>query len=137
MLVVPVSELGFIGVVDKESRSGIQNFSEGDGHLLDLMAQQAGSALSNARLYRNMVEEKNLNQSILGSIADGLVTTDLAGKIVRVNPAALRIFSDEEDFLGRSSVKFFELYGCERIAEAVSLSLSDGSERRVENEQAE
>ena len=137
MLVVPVSDLGFIGVVDKESRSGIQSFTEGDGHLLDLMAQQAGSALANARLYRNMVEEKNLTQSILGSIADGLVSTDLAGKIVRVNPAALRIFSDEEDFLGRSSVKFFELYGCERIAQAVSLSLSDGRERRIENEQGE
>ncbi len=135
MLVVPVSNLGFIGVVDKESRSGIQSFTEGDGHLLDLMAQQAGSALANARLYRNMVEEKNLNQSILGSIADGLVSTDLDGKIVRVNPAALRIFSDEEDFVGRSSVKFFELYGCERIAQAVSSSLGDGRERRVENEQ--
>ena len=137
MLVVPVSALGFIGVVDKESRSGIQSFTEGDGHLLDLMAQQAGSALANARLYRNMVEEKNLTQSILGSIADGLVSTDLAGKIVRVNPAALRIFSDEEDFLGRSSVRLFELCGCERIAQAVGLSLSDGRERRVENEQGE
>ena len=136
MLVVPVSRQGFIGVVDKESRSGIQGFTEADGHLLELMAQQAGSALANARLYRTMVEEKNLTQSILGSIADGLVSTDLAGKIVRVNPAALRIFAEEEDFVGRSSVRFFELCGCERIAEAVRLSLGDGRERRIENEQS-
>jgi len=135
MLVVPVGEEGFVGVIDKETRQGVQAFSDVDGHLLELTCRQAGTALANARLYRSMVEEKNLNQSIVSSIANGVVSTNLDGLIVRVNPAVERIFHDEITYVGSSCPDLFELYGCPAIADAIRASLEDGKGRDIDAEQ--
>jgi len=134
LLVVPVGKAGFFGVVDKETRQGVRAFSETDGHLLELACQQAGTALANARLYRRMVEEKNLNQSIVSSIANGVISTNLEGTIVRVNPTVERIFGEGIFFIGTSCSQLFERHGCSHLATAVRSSLEDGKERYVEAE---
>ena len=134
MLVVAMGSLGAIGVVDKETRHGVEAFNEDDGHLLELMARQAGTALANARLYRTMMNERNLTQSIVRSIADGLISTDLQGMMVGVNPKVEKIFQEEEVFVGRSCARLFERNGCRRIAAAVRDSLRDGRERQVGGE---
>ena len=135
-LVVPLQNLGVLGVVDKESREGILDFGEPDAHLLELMGQQAGSALANARLYRDILEVKNYNQNILSSIGSGVISTDLKGRIVQANPSAARIFGDGGVPLGKSCSRFFRLCGCKGIAEAVAASLLDGEDRPVEGEVA-
>ena len=135
-VIAPVGELGLLGVVDKESRQGIQPFSEADVHLLELLGQQAGAALANARLYKNILEVKNTNQNILSSIGDGVISTDLEGRIVQVNLSVIeRIFRGIRVPIGRSCARFFRQRGCTRIAEAVNLSLQDGESRRVDGEQ--
>ena len=134
--VVPVGDLGFLGVVDKESRKGVQPFSEADAHLLELVGQQAGAALANARLYRSVLEVRNYNQNILSSIGSGVISTDLQGRIVHVNSSGTRIFGGGEALHGKSAVRFFRQCGCRGIAEAVEASLRDGEERQVDNEQA-
>lgn len=98
VLITPVGTSGFIGVVDKESRQGLQPFSDGDGRLLQVMGQQAGLALANAAIYRRMAEERMLNLNIFNSIANGVISTDVHGTIVRVNPAVKRIFGEEGVF---------------------------------------
>ena len=70
-----MGSLGFIGVIDKETRDGIVPFGESDEHVLELMGQQAGMSLSNARLYRRVEEEKNLGLNILASVASGVIST--------------------------------------------------------------
>lgn len=134
ILAVPLGSEGVLAVLDKETRSGVQAFSEGDVHLLDLICRQAGAALANARLYHDMEEEKNLNQSIVSSIANGVVSTDLRGQIMRVNPAVERIFADEEKFIGRSCAQLFRLSGCKHIATAIQASLRDGEHRQIDAE---
>ncbi len=134
LLAVPLGREGVLAVLDKETREGVQAFSEADVHLLELICRQAGIALANARLYRDMEEEKNLNQSIVSSIANGVVSTDLRGRIVRINPAVERIFATQEKFVGRSCAQLFRLCGCLRIAEAVQQSLRDGQHRQVKAE---
>ena len=99
LLITPVGTSGFIGVVDKESREGLQPFSDGDGRLLQVMGQQAGLALANAAIYRRMADERTLNLNIFNSVANGVISTDLWGTIVRVNPAVKRIFGEEGVFL--------------------------------------
>jgi adenylate cyclase len=134
MLLAAMGDIGFIGVLDKESRKGVLPFSEEDGHLLELMARQAGSALSNARLYRRMAEERNLNQSIVSSIAGGVISTNLEGAISRTNPEIKRLFGDEQTFYGNSCPLLFESAGYTRIATAVRQSLADGKERSIAGE---
>jgi class 3 adenylate cyclase/PAS domain-containing protein len=135
MLVATVGTVGFIGAVDKETRQGVEAFDEEDGHLLELIGQQAGTALTNARMHRHMEEERNLNQSIVSSIGDGLISTNPQGTMMRVNPKVQQIFPEEATFEGKSCVRFFQRYGCKRIAEAVRASLQDGKERPVDDEQ--
>jgi adenylate cyclase len=136
LLCVPVGNLGVLGVVDKESRTGIGAFSESDTRLLELIGRQAGAALANSRLYRNILEVKNYNQNILGSIGNGVISTDLSGRIQQVNRAVEGMFSGVEVPLGASSVEFLESCGCEGIAAAVARALATGESGRVEAEYA-
>ena len=137
LLVVCVGEAGFIGVIDKESRQGVRGFDEEDGHLLELMGRQAGTALVNARLYRSVREERNLNQNIFSSIANGLISTDAHGAVVQINPAVQRIFAAEQSLIGKSSARLFQRYGCKRIATALKDTLTDGRERSIDGEYIE
>ncbi len=134
LLVAPVGTVGFLGVVDKESRDGVQPFSDADARLLQVMGQQAGLTLANARIYRRMVEERNLNLNIFNSVATGVISTDLHGTIVRVNPAVKRILGAEGTFFARSSARLFEQYGCKRTAAAVCDCLQDGQDRYIDGE---
>ena len=98
MMVVPIrfkeELLGAIMVGDKEGRrQSYPDFGESDLRLLGAMANQAGAAISNARLYRNVLEMKKYNENILASIASGVITTDKKGKVVSYNDSAARIFS--------------------------------------------
>jgi len=135
MLLAPVGNLGFLGVVDKETREGIEPFGEADEHLLELMGQQAGMALSNARLYRRVEEEKNLGLNILASVASGVISTDRDGRILRVNPAAGRVLSDAGDLVGKSCVHLLQTWGYGAISAAARDTLEDGREREVRNEE--
>jgi GAF domain-containing protein len=92
VLMAPVGDLGCIGVLDKESRSGTQSFGETDARLLELIGQQAGTAITNARLYRDIVEIKTQNENILSSIGNGVISTDLKGRVTHCNPSVIRIF---------------------------------------------
>ena len=135
MMLAVIGDAGCIGLIDKETLDGLVGFDQEDGRLLELMAHQAGAALANARLHRNIEEERNLNRSIVGSVADGLISTNLRGLVVDANPQMKRIFPEEGDLNGRSCVRFFQRQGCRRIADAVRCSLRDGDERAIDGEQ--
>ena len=98
LIVVPVHYkgqlLGAILAGDKESRTEKNPpFTDDDLRLLSSMAGQAGAAISNARLYRDVLRMKNFNENILASIASGVVTTDSRGRVVSFNDSASRIFA--------------------------------------------
>jgi PAS domain S-box-containing protein len=98
--------LGVIKVVNRENNAP---FSKADVELLGAVANQAAVALDNARLYdrlaqrveqsqgalamanRQLQADKNLLQTVLLSMTDGIVVTDGAGLIQLVNPAAQNI----------------------------------------------
>ncbi|MBI3970009.1 MAG: GAF domain-containing protein [Chloroflexi bacterium] len=83
-----------INKLDAQRRTGEHAvpFSDDDEELLDALASQAAVALQNARLFENVIYMKNYNESILRSMATGVITMDLSGHIFTINPAALRIF---------------------------------------------
>ncbi|MBW7995203.1 MAG: GAF domain-containing protein [Candidatus Glassbacteria bacterium] len=98
LMVVPVQYkgqlLGAILVGDKESRSEENpSFDDDDLKLLSSMAGQAGAAISNARLYSDVLRMKNFNENILTSIASGVITTDGTGRVASFNESASRIFA--------------------------------------------
>ena len=135
-LIAPVGQTGILAVFDKENRKGILPFTEADTRLLELMAQQAGSALANARLYDNILEVKNYNQNILSSIGNGVISTDLNGRIVQINASIERVFGTGAVPLGQSCAVFFQRTGCHNLAKAIRSSLIDGKSQQIDGEYA-
>ena len=76
-------------------------FTAEDEDLLGALCSQAAIALDNARLFEEVVAMKNYNESILRSMATGVITLDLHGQVTTINPAARRILDlDEAELVG-------------------------------------
>ena len=131
LLVVPIQFkgelLGAIMVADKESLHQKEtDFDEDDLRLLTAMANQAGAAISNARLYRNVLQIKNYNENILTSIASGVITTDRKGRIVSFNDSAARIFSvPAVQAVGMQVENLFKSIGLDSFAAQLGATLKE------------
>lgn len=98
-----------LGVIEVVNRENGANFSPADAEMLQAVANQAAVALDNARLYdrlsqrveqsqdalavanRQLQADKNLLQTVLHSMTDGVVVTDAQGRIQLFNPAAAEL----------------------------------------------
>jgi len=143
LLVVPIQFkgelLGAIMVADKESLHQKEtDFDEDDLRLLTAMANQAGAAISNARLYRNVLQIKNYNENILTSIASGVITTDRKGRIVSFNDSAARIFSvPAVQAVGMQVENLFKSIGLDSLAAQLGATLKEKDSYQETNLHAE
>lgn len=116
--------IGVTQVLNK--REGV--FDEDDERLLAAVCSQAAVALKNAQLFEDVLNMKNYNESILRSIATGVVTLDSEGRVTVANPAARRIFELGENGTGK---KYGDLFGAERnpaIVGAIDGAFAGGRE---------
>jgi adenylate cyclase len=74
-------------LINKEQGS----FSASDEEFMQAFNIQAGIALENARLFENVLTEKQYQKDILESLSDAVISTDLRGRIVTINDAALEL----------------------------------------------
>ena len=101
--------LGYMILCNKESRKGIVNFNQTDLDLLSALCNQAAVALDNARLFKDINKAKQFNESILGSIATGVITLNSLGEIDSINKAAIKIIkSKKEALIGNHFMYLFE-----------------------------
>jgi PAS domain S-box-containing protein len=95
-----------LGVIEVVNRENGGPFTSTDAELLQAVANHAAAALDNARLYDQLAQrveqsqgalavanhqlqaDKNLLQTVLHSMTDGVVVTDALGRIQLMNPAA-------------------------------------------------
>ena len=120
-LKVKSSVLGYMILCNKETRKGIIDFSNTDLDLLSALCNQAAVALDNARLFKDINEAKQFNESILGSIATGVLTINDIGEIDSVNQAALNIIKkSKEELIGNHYMYLFEKD--QNIIEMIQLS---------------
>ena len=68
---------------NKETRKGVEDFNELDLDILTSLSNQAAVAMDNANLFKEITEAKQFNESILGSIATGVITLNILGEIWR------------------------------------------------------
>ena len=66
-------------------------FSEADIGRLTAFAAQAAIAIDNARLFSEIVAERNYSNSILGSMSSGVITIESNTRVTKLNVAARRI----------------------------------------------
>jgi adenylate cyclase len=77
--------IGVTQLINKQKGS----FTASDEEFMRAFNIQAGIALENARLFENVLLEKQYQKDILQSLSDAVISTDMAGQIVTINDAAL------------------------------------------------
>ena len=101
--------LGYMILCNKESRSGIEEFNQTDLELLTALCNQAAVAIDNARLFKDITESKQFNESVLGSIATGVITLNELGEVDSINKAGRKILKmEEKNILGNHYMFLFE-----------------------------
>lgn len=79
--------IGVTQLINKKQSS----FTASDEEFMRAFNTQAGIALENARLFENVLLEKQYQKDILQSLSDAVISTDMAGQIVTINDAALEL----------------------------------------------
>ncbi|MCC5602831.1 GAF domain-containing protein [Nostoc favosum] len=79
--------IGVTQLINKQQSS----FTASDEEFMQAFNIQAGIALENARLFENVLLEKQYQKDILQSLSDAVISTDMAGRIVTINDAALEL----------------------------------------------
>ncbi len=79
--------IGIIQVLNKKGGP----FTTRDEKRLKALSAQAGIAIENARLFEDVLNARNYSESILSSLSNGVVTLDTQRRIIKANPAALRV----------------------------------------------
>ena len=74
-------------------------FGPRDEKRLQALGAQAAIALENARLFEDVLNERNYSESILRSLSNGVITLDAEHRIIKVNQAASRILSVDSSSL--------------------------------------
>ena len=109
ILCVPViSKHGIaIGVVQVLNRRG-GPFTSRDQGRLEMLAAQSAIALDNARLFREVLDERNYSENVLRSLTNGVLTFDTHRNVVKTNEAAARILKrDATRILGENAANIF------------------------------
>ncbi len=76
-------------------------FTRQDENLLQAFAAQASIALENARLFEEVLNARNFNESILQSLTNAVITLDMNLHITKVNEAARTIFRLDDGVVGK------------------------------------
>ncbi len=79
--------IGVTQLINKEQGS----FTSSDEEFMQAFNIQAGMALENAQLFESVLVEKQYQKDILESLSDAVVSTDMQGRIVTLNEAALEL----------------------------------------------
>ena len=101
--------LGYMVLCNKETRHGVETFTQTDLDLLSALCNQGAVALDNARLFKDITEAKQFNESILGSIATSVITLDPLGEIDSINEAGMNILKmNRDEIIGNHYMYLFE-----------------------------
>lgn len=77
--------IGVTQLINKQQGS----FTSSDEEFMRAFNIQAGIALENAKLFESVLLEKQYQKDILQSLSDAVISTDMQGRIVTINDAAL------------------------------------------------
>src|SRR5262249_6065562 len=96
-----------IGVTQALNKKG-GPFTQDDEARLKAFTAQLAISLQNAKLFDDVQNMKNYNESMLQSMSNGVVTLNEDGKIITCNHAGLRILrTAPADILNRTAPEFF------------------------------
>ena len=130
-LLVPLLARGeIVGGISGLGKQGGGSFTQQDFDLLQIFANQVSVAIDNARIFKELSEEKERTETTLNSIGDAVITTDATGVIERVNPVASHLLGlAENELRGKPLVDVFKIYNSDtgkKVDDPVAKVISSG-----------
>ncbi len=130
-LLVPLIARGeIVGGLSGLGKKGGGSFTSDDMDLLKIFASQVGIAIDNARIFREMTDEKELSETTLNSIGDAVVVTDVEERVLSANPVACKLLNiTQQDMMGQPLKSIFQIYSLNTdkpAADPVEQVLQDG-----------
>jgi adenylate cyclase len=96
-----------IGVMQAVNKSG-GPFTRADERRLEMFTAQVAVAIENARLFEEVADMKNYNESMLESMSNGVLTLDEDGKVQKCNRSVVEILKTvPETLIGTQAAAFF------------------------------
>jgi adenylate cyclase len=80
-------------------------FTSSDEAFMRAFNIQAGVALENAKLFESVLVEKQYQKDILQSLSDAVISTDMEGRIVTINDAALELLGCPEETIQSRAIR--------------------------------
>jgi two-component system phosphate regulon sensor histidine kinase PhoR len=114
-----------IGVLSVYNKRYSEEFNEEDVSLLERLSRNAASVISNAQMYRDLVEEKEKLVHTIESLYAGLLLIGSKGNLMQMNARARQIFNVRIDPIGRH---YTEVIAHEKAREALERMLSTAGE---------
>jgi PAS domain S-box-containing protein len=113
--------LPLLGVVFVTDNGRDTPLSKIDLIMLETLAQNLSTVLENARLYEGLKREERFREHVFRSMANGLVSVDLAGSVQLVNQAAERLSGwTAADVRGKPSGDFLSENGRDPLRDALA-----------------
>ncbi len=82
-----------IGVAYLDNSSNTKLFLQSDLYLFELFAEQAATAIENAKLYESLLDLKRYNENVVDKTPVGIIATDNELKVTSLNSTAAKILS--------------------------------------------
>jgi adenylate cyclase len=116
-------------------------FMNVDEKRLKAFSAQASIALENAKLFDEVLEMKNYNESMLESMSNGVITLDEDNKIVKCNAATFNILNTDFEKLKERSVEdvfadgnIWVVESVQRMAESLKPDIAMDAELLLDDE---
>ena len=130
-------QLGVIQVLNKKGGP----FNSADERRLRAFTAQVAIALENARLFEDVINERNYNESVLKSLSNGVITLSAGGTVAKVNQSVSRIFDWQADQVtGRPVADLFSrprnawvLQGLERVKQSGNVDITMDADIELDN----
>ncbi len=110
-----------IGVLSVYNKRYSEEFNEEDVSLLERLSRNAASVISNAQMYRDLVEEKEKLVHTIESLYAGLLLIGSKGNLMQMNARARQIFNVRVDPIGR---QYDDVIAHEKALEAIARMLT-------------
>ncbi|MBN1979340.1 MAG: PAS domain S-box protein [Anaerolineae bacterium] len=137
MAIVPITAGdNWLGIIFAASRQK-EYFDPSKLALYQTLAEQGGPALQIARLNEATRESVERVQTMFETIGDGIMLTDLEGRIIDCNEAAIRMygFETKEELLGHTTLDLLVEWERARSIQDAQTVFTEGQTRNLEYRQ--
>jgi len=118
-----------IGILHVFNKRHGEDFNDEDVRLLERMAKNAASVISNLKLYQEIIEEKEELLQTIESLNAGLVLTTANGTVAQMNASARNIFGVNSEAIGKS---YKDIVHEERVCSQIQSSLEGRETEQLE-----